>query len=111
MGFVDILKAFDSVPRKLIWQSLRERGIKNKLRNNIKAIYERTTNYVRKDMEQLEEFVTKKGLRQGGALSSVLFIIIMNNVAKEVMSKIEQSHVGYKCLEAVSMWNVCLRMI
>ena len=38
MGVVDILKAFDSVPRKQIWQSLRKRGIKMKLGNNIKAI-------------------------------------------------------------------------
>ena len=30
MGFVDILKAFDGVPRKQIWQSLRKRGIKKK---------------------------------------------------------------------------------
>jgi len=62
MGFVDILKAFDSVPRKQIWQSLRKRGIKTKLRNNIKAIYEVTRNYVRKDKEQSGEFVTKEGL-------------------------------------------------
>ena len=42
VGFVDILKPFDSVPRKQIWQSLKKRGIKTKLRNNIKAIYEVT---------------------------------------------------------------------
>ena len=62
MGFVDILKAFDSVPRKQIWQSLRKRG-KTKLRNDIKAIYEVIRNYLKKDREQSEEFVTKKGLR------------------------------------------------
>ena len=28
MGFVEILKAFDSVPRKQIWQILRKREIK-----------------------------------------------------------------------------------
>ena len=40
MGFVDTQRAFDSVPRKQICHSLRKRGIKQKLRNNIKAIYE-----------------------------------------------------------------------
>ena len=44
MGFVDTLKAFDSVPRKQNFQSLRKRGTKTKLRNNIKTI---TRNYVR----------------------------------------------------------------
>ena len=66
MGFVDILKAFDSVPRKQIWQSLRKRGIKTKLKNNIIAIYEVTGNYVRKDKDQLEEFMKKKGFVKGG---------------------------------------------
>ena len=47
IDFVDILKAFDGVPRKQIWQSLIKRGIKKKLKNNIKVIYEVTRNYVR----------------------------------------------------------------
>ena len=42
MGFVDILKAFDSDPRKQIGQSLWKREIKKELRNNIKVIYEVT---------------------------------------------------------------------
>jgi len=35
-----------------------------KLRHYVKAIYEVSRNYVRKDSEQSEEFVTKEGLRQ-----------------------------------------------
>ena len=59
MGFVDMLEAFDSVPRKQIWRSLRIRGMKTKLRNNIKAICEVIINYVMKNGEQSEEIVTK----------------------------------------------------
>ena len=84
MSFVDLLKAFDSVPRKQSWQSLRKIGIKTKLRNNIEAIYEVTRNYVRKDKEQTEEFVTIDGLRQGGALSPTLFTMTMDDVVKEI---------------------------
>ena len=40
VDFVYIQQAFDSVPRKQIWQSLRKREMKTKLRNNIKSIYE-----------------------------------------------------------------------
>ena len=58
---------------------------------------------MRKDREQSEEFVTKEGLRQRGALSPILFILIMDDVAKEIKSKIKPTHVGYKCLEAVSI--------
>ena len=99
MGFVGILKGFDSVPRKQVWEHLRKRGIETKLRKNIKTICEVTRNYVRKDGEQPEEFATKEGLRRG-ALSSILLIM---NIAKEIKSKIEQIHVGYKCLEAMSI--------
>jgi len=49
VGFVDIMKAFDSVSRKQILHSLRKGGIKTRLRNNIKDIYEVTRNYVRKE--------------------------------------------------------------
>ena len=82
MGFVDLLEAFDIVSRKQIWQSLTKRGLKNELRHNIKVIYEVTGNYVRKEREQSEGFVTKNGLRQGEVLSPILFIMIMDDVAK-----------------------------
>ena len=49
---------------------------------------------MRKDREQSEEFVTKEGLRQGRTLNRILFIMIMDDVAKEVKSKIKQIHVG-----------------
>ena len=58
---------------------------------------------MRKDKEQSGEFVTKERLRQGGALSPILFIMIMDDVAKEIKSKIKQTHVGYKCLETVNI--------
>ena len=58
---------------------------------------------MRKDKEQSGGFVTKDRLRQGGALSPILFIIIMDDVAKEIKYKIKQTHVRYKCIEAVSI--------
>ena len=78
--------------------SLREGGIETKLRNNIKTIYEITTSYVRKYEEQFEELVAKEGLRQGGALSPILFVMIMDEVAKK-NSRIKQTHVEYKCVK------------
>ena len=58
---------------------------------------------MRKDKEQSGEFVTIEELRQGEALIPILFIMIMVDVIKEIKSKIKQRHVGYKCLEAVSI--------
>ena len=58
---------------------------------------------MKKDKAKSEEFGTKEGLRQGRTLSSVLFIMIMDDVANEIKSKIKQNHVEYKCLETVSI--------
>ena len=55
-----------------------------------------------KDREQSEEFVTEQGLRQRWALSPILFIMIIDDVAKEIKSKIKQTHVDYKSLKTVS---------
>ena len=44
-------------------------------------------------------------LRQGGALNPILFIMIVDDVAKEIKSKIKHlysTRVEYKCQEAVS---------
>ena len=107
LGFIDIQKAFDSVQRGRVWQSLQQRGVPAKLRGNIQCIYRRTRNYVRRDNAQSEEFVTEGGLRQGGVLSPALFIIIMDDILKEVKSKIRQIHVGYRNMKAVSI-SECL---
>ena len=66
---------------------------------------------MRKNREQSEEIVTKEGLHQTGAFSSSLFIMITDDVTKEIKSKIKQTHVGYKFLETVSIRNVCFQMM
>ena len=58
---------------------------------------------MRKDREQSEEVMTKERLRQGGTRSPILFIIIMDDAAKEINSKIKQIHVRCKVLEIVSV--------
>ena len=45
-GFHKHTKTLDAVPRKQISQGFRKIGIKTKLRNYIKIIYEATRNYV-----------------------------------------------------------------
>ena len=107
LGFIDIQKAFDSVQRKRVWQSLQQRGVPPKLRRNIQSIYDVTRNYVRKDNAQSEEFLTKDGLRQGGVLSPALFIMIMDDVLKEVKPKISQVHVGYRNMKPIGI-SECL---
>lgn len=101
VAFIDLQKAFDSVPRELIWDSLKRRGIKNRLRKNIASLYKNTRNYVRTNNTESEEFVTKEGVRQGGVLSPTLFNIILDDVTKEVKSHIKKLHIGYRYMEPI----------
>ncbi|XP_063911161.1 uncharacterized protein LOC135128197 [Zophobas morio] len=58
--FMDLQKAFDKVLRKLNWAVLRKRDILDKLN------------------QESERFITPMGVRPGGILSPLLFIILMN---------------------------------
>lgn len=103
VAFVDIEKAFDSIPRKEIWNSLEQRGISNKLEKAIYSLYRNTRNYVRRGNLQSEEFVTKEGLRQGGVLSPTLFNIVLDDVIKETKSKTRKLQVGYRNMKIVEL--------
>lgn len=103
MAFIDLEKAFDSVSRKEIWESLKRRGVNKKLRDNIKTMYKITRNYVRTGNSQSDIFETKDGLRQGGVLSPTLFNVIMDDVLKEVKGKVNKLPVGYRNMEIMTI--------
>lgn len=103
VAFLDLEKAFDSIPRQQIWTSLKKRGINLSLIDAIKSIYKRTRNYVRTGNQQSEEFITKEGLRQGGVLSPTLFNVLMDDVIKEVKEKVRKHSVGYRNMEHIQI--------
>lgn len=57
MAAIDIEKAFDYLPRDVIWKSFTQRGINSELINVIASTYNNTRNYVRTSHIQ-SEFVT-----------------------------------------------------
>ena len=83
MVFVDREKAFDRVPREVIWWSLRRKRV---LEREIKAIMEMYTNIktsVKMEYTRSESFDVKVGVHQGSILSSLLFVLVMDEVIKE----------------------------
>ena len=81
--FVDLEKAFDRVPRGVIWWSLRRKGV---LEREIKAIMEMYTNIetsVKVEYSRSESFNVKVGVHQGSILSLLLFALVMDEVTKE----------------------------
>ena len=75
MAFVDLEKAFDRVPRKVIWWVLRKRGVEELIVRLVQGMYANARSRVGEGYS--EEFEVKAGLHQGSVLSPLLFIIVL----------------------------------
>ena len=64
MCFVDLEKAFDSVPRKLLELALRKKEILEVLVRSVMNLYEGAKTLVRVDSELSEEFEVNVGIHQ-----------------------------------------------
>src|SRR5664279_2965056 len=69
MAFVDLEKAFDRVPREVVWWALRSLGVDEWLVNVIRAMYEGVTTAVKMKDGESDGFEVKVGLHQGSVLS------------------------------------------
>ena len=69
MAFVDLEKAFDRVPREIVWWALRRLGVEEWLVTVIRAMHDVVTTAFRmKDVES-DRFEVKVGVHQGSVLS------------------------------------------
>ncbi|XP_063362869.1 uncharacterized protein LOC134651698 [Cydia amplana] len=80
MAFIDLEKAFDRVPRNLIWQALRAHNVPEYYINTVKDMYNDVTTRVRCPAGVSDEFEVKVGVHQGSALSPLLFNVVMNHL-------------------------------
>ena len=77
MAFVDLEKAFDRVPRKVIWWALRKLGLDEWIVRLVQGMYSNARSRVRVGKGYSEEFEVKVGVHQGSVLSPLLFIIVL----------------------------------
>lgn len=85
--FVDFRQAYDSIDRSQLWHAMRNLGIPEKLVSLTRMCVSGSVSRVRLQGELSEPFVVSTGVRQGDALSPLLF-----NIALEgIMRKIEKS--------------------
>ena len=71
--FIDFKKAFDSVRREVLYNILMEFGIPKKLIRLIKMFLTETFSRVRVGKNLSDMFPIRNGLKQGDALSPLLF--------------------------------------
>ena len=76
--FLDLEKAFDRVPRGVLWGVLREYGVPDPLIRAVGSLYSRCQSLVRIAGSKSSLFPVGVGLRQGCPLSPILFITFMD---------------------------------
>ena len=82
-AFVDLEKAFDRVPRKVLWWAMRKVGIDEWIVRLVQAMYNNAPSRVRVGSEYSEEFEVGVGVHQGSVLSPLLFIIVLEALSRE----------------------------
>lgn len=90
--FIDLKKAYDSVPIKKLWNVLEDTDINPIYINTIKKLYEENTGRVKIDDKLSDEFLCTKGLRQGCSLSPTLFKIYLSKALENWQRKCK--HMG-----------------
>ena len=88
LGFVDLEKAFDTVPREMVMATLRWMGVPEAEVGMVEGTYEMTTARGVVGEGASEEFKVNNGLRQGSVFIAVLYLISRKTVVKDATKKL-----------------------
>ena len=80
--FVDLEKAFDRVPKRLMEWATRKKGLPEILVKAVMSLYERAETKVGVGSGLSEEFSVKVGVHQGFVLSPLLFAKVIDEVTE-----------------------------
>ncbi len=87
--FVDLAKAYDSVPRDLLWQRLYDVGLRGRMLHTIKALYDVGVDmHIQTPFGTLDPIRATVGVKQGCPLSPTLFGLYIDGL---------HSHVAAQC--------------
>ena len=81
--FVDLQKAYDSVPRKALWQVLQKCGVPPTMLSIIRSFHEGMHAEVRVGSTATDSFEVQNGLRQGCTMAPTLFNIYLSAVVAD----------------------------
>lgn len=80
--FVDLKRAFDSVPQWKLWQKLHHVGTSTKFINTIKSLYDKATIQIVSQGEKSKKFDVTEGVLQGESLSPDLFLLFLYDIER-----------------------------
>jgi hypothetical protein len=84
MVFIDLEKAYDKIPRNVMWWVLDKHKVPTKYVTLIKDMYNNAMTSVRTNDGNIDYFLIKIGLHQGSALSPYLFSLLMDEVTMDI---------------------------
>ena len=87
--FIDLKKAYDSVPREALWQVLHKLGIPDPTIQLIKAFHQDMQATIQLDGKTLEPIDVDNGLRQGCCMAPVLFNLYACVFVERWLARIE----------------------
>jgi hypothetical protein len=88
MVFIDLEKAYDKVPRNIMWWVLQKYKVSTKYITLIKDMYDNIVTSVRTSDRDTNDFPINIGLHQGSALSLYLFALVMDEVTRDIQGGI-----------------------
>jgi hypothetical protein len=88
MIFIDLEKAYDKVPRNIMWWALQKHEISSKYITLVKDMYNNVVTSVRTSDEDTNDFLINIGLHQGSVLSPYLFALVMDEVTRDIQGGI-----------------------
>ena len=85
LGFVDLEKAHDTVPREMVMATLRWRGVPEAEVRLVEGMCKGRKGRVLVGPGMSEEFSVSICFRQGSALSPLMFFVVMKLVSRKVV--------------------------
>ena len=84
VSFIDFSKAYDSIPRHVLWSKLKDMGLGGRLYNALISLYKTVKSCVRLNGWSTDFFNVKCGLKQGCLLSPLLFNLYINDPVSDM---------------------------
>jgi hypothetical protein len=88
MVFIDLEKAYDNIPRNLMWWVLDKHEVPTKYATLIKDMYDKVVTSVQTTDGDANIFPINIGLHQGSALSPYLFALVIDEVTRDIQGDI-----------------------